>query len=58
MRVSVYKLEDGRMDILVEASVGHGKAPVVVQNVAHEDVVRRVGPVIVAQRGRRLAPPG
>lgn len=53
MRVSVYKLDDGRMDVLVEASPGSGKAPVVIQGVTQEDLVQRVGPVVDAQRGHR-----
>ena len=32
MKVSVYALEDGRMDVLVQATPGKGRAPVVVQD--------------------------
>lgn len=53
MRVSVYKLPGGRMDVMVEASAGNGKAPVVVQDVKRGDLVDRVGSVVRAQRGRK-----
>ncbi len=53
MRVSVYKLEGGRIDIMVEASVGHGKAPVVLQDIDREKLVEQILPVLAAQRGKR-----
>lgn len=53
MKVSVYKLPEGRIDIMVEAAPGHGKAPVVLQRVTKEDLVDRVLPVLAAQKGRR-----
>lgn len=53
MRVSIYRVGDGRLDVMVEASPGNGKAPVVLQHITREDFVSRVSPVIDAQRGRR-----
>jgi len=53
MKVSVYKSPDGRMDILVQASPGSGKSPVVVPNVTRDNLVERLGPVIDAQRGKK-----
>ncbi len=50
MRVRIYKLEDGRLDALVEASVGKGRAPVLLQGITPENVVAEVGPVIEAMR--------
>ena len=50
MKVSVYALEDGRMDVLVQATPGKGRAPVVVQDVTPEDVVTRVGKVVTEMR--------
>ncbi len=52
MKVSIYKLPNGKMDALVEAAVGHGKAPVLVQDVTGENIKERILPVIVHQRGR------
>lgn len=54
MKVSIFKLPDGSMDVLVEASVGSGKPPVLLQGVTEDDVVSRVRPVVDAQKGRRL----
>lgn len=53
MRVSIYKLADGRIDIMVEAAVGHGKPPVVLQDITSEDFEERLVPVLAAQKGRR-----
>lgn len=53
MRVSVYKLDGGRIDVMVEASPGNGKAPVVLQNVTKTDIKERLAPVVEAQRGRK-----
>ena len=58
MKVSVFKLPDGRIDIMVEASPGHGKSPVVLQNVTRANLVEALGPVLDAQRGRRASPDG
>lgn len=58
MKVSVFRLPSGRLDVLVEASVGNGKSPIVVLDVHREDFVGRVGPVVEAQKGRRKADPG
>lgn len=53
MKVSVYKLPDGRIDIMVEAAPGHGKSPVLLRHVSKAELAERVGPVLDAQRGRR-----
>lgn len=57
MKVSVYKLPDGRIDLMVEAAPGNGKAPVVLQNVNKGNLVEQLTPVLEAQRGRREALP-
>lgn len=56
MRVTVYKLEGDRIDIMVEASPGNGKSPVVLQHITKESLVGALLPVVEAQKGRRLAP--
>ena len=58
MRVSVYALPGGRIDVMVEASLGNGKPPVVVQDVKRGEMASRVGPVITAQAGRKKVPGG
>lgn len=57
MKVSIYKLPEGRIDIMVEASPGNGKAPVVLQRVTKATVVEKVLPVLEAQKGRRSLVP-
>ena len=54
MKVSVYKLPDGRIDIMVEAAVGHGKPPVVLQGITKETLASRLAPVLAGQKGRRM----
>lgn len=56
MRVSVYRLPDGSMDVMVEASPGSGKSPVLVQGVTQDNVIEAVHPLVVAQKGRRVEP--
>ncbi len=56
MKVSIYKLPDGTMDALVEASPGNGKAPVVLRGVTPENVVGVVLPVVREMKGRRVGP--
>lgn len=56
MRVSVYKLENGRQDVLVEASPGSGLAPVLIPNVTKEDIKSRVLPVVVEMRRPKQTP--
>lgn len=53
MRISVYKLPDGRLDVMVEAAQGHGKPPVVLQRVTKESLRTDLPPVMEAQKGRR-----
>lgn len=50
MRVSVYKLEDGKMDVLVESTPGKGRSPVMLPDVTREDVVERVLPLVTQMR--------
>lgn len=57
MKVSVYRLPEGRVDVMVEASPGNGKAPVVLQDVKADDFTSKVLPVVEAQRGRRQDSP-
>lgn len=54
MRMSIYKLPDGRIDVMVEAAPGHGKAPVVLQAVTRADFAARLDPVLAGQKGRRV----
>lgn len=53
MRVSVYKRESGVLDVLVEASVGKGRSPRLLEGVTAENVVEKVLPVVVAMRRPR-----
>lgn len=57
MKVSIYKLPEGRIDIMVEAATGHGKAPVVLQGITKSTLAERIAPVLVAQQGRRKERP-
>ena len=58
VKVYIYKLPEGRIDIMVEAATGHGKAPVVLQNVTKLTMPDRLAPVLAAQQGRRQPSPG
>ena len=55
MRVSIYKRENGQLDVLVEASVGRGLGPVVIQDVTPRDIKEKVLPTIQAMRRKRPA---
>lgn len=57
MKISIYKLPEGRLDVLVEAAPGHGKPPVVLVRVTKENLAERLAPVLDAQRGRREPTP-
>ena len=57
MKVSVYPRTDGKLDVLVEASLGNGKPPVLVKGVERGSVAGEIGPVIDAQRGRVAVEP-
>lgn len=50
MKVSVYKQEDGTVSILVQASPGKGRTPVLIRDVQPAAVKAAVGPVIDAMR--------
>ena len=57
MRISVYKLDDGTMDVFLEPSVGARKSPVVLRGVTQENVVGAVLPLIRELRRSRPQPP-
>jgi hypothetical protein len=42
----VYLHDNGEMSVLVEASLGKGRAPVILQQVTAENVVARVLPLV------------
>ena len=50
MKVSVYKGPEGKLSVLVQASVGGGLAPVVVPEVTLENIQEKVRPLVVAMR--------
>lgn len=50
MKVSVYKEEGGTLALLVQASPGKGRVPVLVQGVVLEDVKATTLPLIEAMR--------
>lgn len=50
MRVHIYKMGPEVADVMVESSPGKGRAPVVVRHISPENVVGKVGPIIVAMR--------
>lgn len=50
MKVSIYKVSKGRRDIMVQASPGKGRSPVVLCDVTPGDVVSRLEPLIDAMR--------
>lgn len=56
MKVSIYKLPDNRIDLMVEAAPGNGKAPVVLQRIVKDGLADQLMPVLLAQKGRRLEP--
>ena len=53
MRVYVYKTEGPTMVVLVEASPGSGRAPVLLEGVTRENLVGKVLPVVESMRGPR-----
>lgn len=57
MKVSIYKLPEGRIDLMVEASTGHGKAPVVLLKITKDNLAAQLAPVLDALRGRRVKGP-
>lgn len=57
MRVSVYRDLDGEMSVLIEATPGKGRAPVLLRNVTAENVVAGVRPLIDAMRRPKLPKP-
>lgn len=50
MKVLVYKLETGGFSVLVQASPGKGRAPVVLNDVTLENIKGRVLPAVEAAR--------
>lgn len=56
MRVRVYKNEDGTTDVLVEASLGKGRPPVLLKGVTPENIKTQVLPVVTAMRRPKGAP--
>lgn len=50
MKVSVYVDEKGRLDVLVQASPGKGRSPVIVSDVTLENIVGMVGPIVTQMR--------
>jgi hypothetical protein len=58
MRVSVYKGDDGRVSVLVEAAVGHKKPPVLLSNILPEDISKELPAVLDYQRGPKEAASG
>lgn len=58
MKVSVYKGEGGVMDVLVEASIGKGRPPLLIQGITQENVIDKVLPVVNAMRRPKGAPLG
>lgn len=60
MKVSVYRDLEGGLSVLVEATPGKGRAPVLLRPVALENIAEQVAPVIVAMRrpkGAEFDPP-
>lgn len=53
MKVSVYKEEGGTMAVLLQASPGKGRPPVLMQGVAPEDVGTLIEPLIPQMRSPR-----
>lgn len=50
MKVSVYKDEEGKLSVLVQASVGVGLAPILVGEITPGNVVEKVLPVVKSMR--------
>lgn len=50
MKVTVYKLEDGRMSVLIESTPGKGRAPVLLQGITQENVSSAVLGVVTQLR--------
>lgn len=53
MRVSIYKLEDGTMSALIQASPGKRRSPVLIQGVTPEDLPGLVAPAVAELRRPR-----
>jgi len=50
MKVSVYKMDKGKMAVLVESSPGKGRAPVMVPDITVGNVVERTLPIVTQLR--------
>lgn len=55
MKVSIYPREDGKVDILVQASPGKGRSPVVLAGVDRSALKAVLLPAVVAARGPKKA---
>lgn len=53
MKVTLYKGKAGKLSILVEAAIGHGKPPVLIPEVTRENLRGLLAPVLDHQKGRR-----
>ena len=53
MKVSIYKHEDGKMSALVQASVGKGLPPVVIQGITPENVEEKIAATVAELRKPR-----
>lgn len=56
MRVSVYKMEDGTTPVMVEASVGAGKPPLVLQGLTKDNFRDEVFRAIEEQKRQAPVP--
>ena len=57
MKVSIYKEEAGGFSVLVQASPGKGRSPVVLTGITKENIQEKVLPAVeVARRPKGLLP--
>lgn len=57
MKVSVYKGPDGELSVLLQASPGRGRAPVVLSNIDRARIKELVGPEIDKMRAEEPSVP-
>ena len=50
MKISIYKGREGVLSALVQASVGKGRPPVVLQGITRENVREKILPLVVKMR--------
>lgn len=53
MKVSVYKVLGDGMAILVQASPGMGRAPIMISGITRKNLKEKVLPVVEGMRGRK-----